>query len=411
MSVLTHVNSKSLHGGYTPIGTYHSLTIPAVTSGNSLVMILALESGESLTTAPSAWNGTVDTPLVYLTSETVGSTTWRLYQLDNITTAPTSIRWKLNVENFTYVDVFEIGGTGGVAPTHKLNQKTSPFVDGFTFSQGYTTTTPDEFVIAHVSVSSGGTQTPTAPFTLVTHGNYGFDSFYNSNAGDAGSKTLEWSSQYYAGVTLWLVSFGNSATDPTVTTVTSSGVTEGGNGVYTVTLSGATNRTTNYSTSLSGTATSADYNNALGSATYSDGVIFSGGDFVVPSGVSSFTVTIATTQDALDEDNETLILTVGGTASTGGTITDDDASPALLIPGPVTVDSGDSVVASYTLGAVSGRVTYARLVLTDGTAVGGTNYTNTFPAATLSNGVTINAGVLSIPAGVAGFTITIPTAA
>ena len=77
----------------------------------------------------------------------------------------------------------------------------------------------------------------------------------------------------------------------------------------------------------------------------------------------------------------------------------------------MTVDSGDSVVASYTLGAVSGRVTYARLVLTDGTAVGGVDYTNVITDPMLSDNVTISAGVLSIPAGVGSFTITIPTAA
>ena len=156
--------------------------------------------------------------------------------------------------------------------------------------------------------------------------------------------------------------------------------------------------------------TSTDLTSTLLTATLSNSVTFSAGNFSVPSGVSSWTVALDTTQDGLDEVDETYTLNVDGTVGTG-TITDDDASPALLIPGPVTVDSGDSVVASYTLGAVSGRVTQARLVLTDGTAVGGVDYTNTFPAATLSDGVTISAGVLSIPAGVAGFTITIPTAA
>ena len=386
MSVLTCVNSKSLHGGYTSIGTYHSIAIPAVTSGNTLVMILALESGESLTTAPSAGNGTVDTPLVYLTSETVGSTTWRLYQLDNITTAPTSIRWKLNVENFTYVDVFEIGGTGGVAPTHKLNQKTSPTGDGFSLSQGYTTTTPNEFVIAHLAHGPGGTQTPTAPFSLVTHGNYGFDSFYNANAGAAGSKTLEWSSQYYSVPTIWLISFGNTSPTPTVSSVTSSGVTEGGNMVFTVSLSGATSGSTNYAFSLGGTATAGtDYTSPLTSGMCSNGVTVSGGNFTAPAAVSSWTVTIPTTSDTTDEDNETIVLTVGGTPSTGGTITDDDAPPTVSISDAT--ESFGTVTHTLTLSQASGKTITVQVDSANGSKTAGTHYT-----AIVAQTVTFNPG-------------------
>jgi len=204
---------------------------------------------------------------------------------------------------------------------------------------------------------------------------------------------------------------------PTVSSNPDVTVTEGSPATHTVTLSATTTVAESYPVTLAASGTypatggGTDFTDALASATFgSSGVTYSAGNLLVPSGVLSFPVVITTASDLLDENNETYTLTVGGVPSVC-TITDDDASPALLIPGPVTVDSGDSVVASYTLGAVSGRVTYARLVLTDGTAVGGTNYTNTFPAATLSNGVTIDAGVLTIPAGVGSFTITIPTAA
>ena len=44
--------------------------------------------------------------------------------------------------------------------------------------------------------------------------------------------------------------------------------------------------------------------------------------------------------------------------------------------------------------------------LADGTATGGTDYTN---APTFSNGVTLAAGVLTVPAGVTTFTVTYPT--
>jgi hypothetical protein len=119
-----------------------------------------------------------------------------------------------------------------------------------------------------------------------------------------------------------------------------------------------------------------DFTDALASATFGrSGVTYSAGNLLIPIGVLSFPVVITTASDLLDENNETYTLTVGAVPSVC-TITDDDATPALLIPGPVTVDSGDSAVLTCTLGAVSGRITYARLVLTDGTAVGGTNYIN-----------------------------------
>lgn len=107
---------------------------------------------------------------------------------------------------------------------------------------------------------------------------------------------------------------------PTVSTVSSNSANEGSNIVHTVTLSGATAAITNYAASLAGgTATGggADYTSALASLTYSAGVTVSGGNLVVPSGVSSFTVTVPTATDVATEGNETYTLTVGGVAGTG----------------------------------------------------------------------------------------------
>lgn len=384
MSVLTHVNSKSLHGGYHAVGDYHSMTIPAVASGNKLVVILMLASGEAFTSAPATWDGVIDTPLVYLTQQTAGSDTWRLYELDNITNAPTAIRWKLNAENFTYADAFEIGGTSGVAPTLKANQKTS-LLGGTSFSQAYTATTSNEFVIAHLAVGSGGVPTPSAPFALVPHGNYGFDSFYNANAGAIGGKTLDWVSSYST-PTVWIVSFGNSLPPPTVTSVTSSGVTEGGNMVFTATLSGATSGSTNYAFSLGGTATAGtDYTSPLTSGMCNNDVTVSGSDFVVPDATSSWTVTIPTTQDTTDEDNETIVLTVGGTASTGGTITDDDAPPTVSISDAT--ESFGTVTHTLTLSQASGKTITVQVDSANGSKTAGTHYT-----AIVAQTVTFNPG-------------------
>ena len=52
------------------------------------------------------------------------------------------------------------------------------------------------------------------------------------------------------------------------------------------------------------------------------------GTITVPAGVTSFTVTVPTTQDTADEPNETVPLTIGGVTGTG-TINDDDGVPTI----------------------------------------------------------------------------------
>ena len=51
----------------------------------------------------------------------------------------------------------------------------------------------------------------------------------------------------------------------------------------------------------------------------------SGGNITIPAGVTSFTVTVPTTNDTIDESDETIDLTVGGVAATG-TIEDNDST-------------------------------------------------------------------------------------
>lgn len=273
-------------------------------------------------------------------------------------------------------------------------------------------------VIVAATTSAGGNTIPTPPtgYTLLgsraVSGQGTIYAYYKDlGAGSSGVSTgtvsATWSTTAGGLAAGFIVK--PAASGPAVTGVTGTSPTEGSNIVFTVSLSGATAGTTNYAATLSGTATGADYDNNLANATYSTGASYSGGNIVIQSGYSGCTVTIATTQDALDEDNETIILTVGGVASTGGSIADDDALPALSMTSTVTVTEGDNVVITVTLGAVSGRVVQGTLTLTNGTKTGGVDFVNAVTNGMLSNGVTISAGVLSIPAGVATFTITIPT--
>ena len=209
-----------------------------------------------------------------------------------------------------------------------------------------------------------------------------------------------------------------ASSGPTVTSVTqTSGGTEGSPAVMTVSLSGATSGSKNFAATLVGvtaTGSGTDFTSDLASATYSNGVTFSGGNMVVPDAVSGWTVTIATTSDTLDEANETATLTVGGTAGTL-TITDDDAAPTITGTASSTITAGDPVVITYSPG-LSGQTRTYTLALTDGTAVGGTDYDNTtvtgdFAVTAGTGSVSISGSTVTVDAGVTEFTLTITTTA
>ncbi|MDB5900935.1 MAG: thrombospondin, partial [Ramlibacter sp.] len=172
---------------------------------------------------------------------------------------------------------------------------------------------------------------------------------------------------------------------PTVTGITSPSAFEGNNLVYTVTLSNTSPVSTTYSYSLGGgTASASDY----GAATFSDGVTLAGGVLTVPSGVSSFTVTVACLQDLLNEASETVPLAIGGMGGIG-TINDDDAPPALAI-GDVTVSEGAGTATfTVTLSAASGQTVTVGYGTANGTATAGSDFAST------SGTLTFNPGVVS----------------
>lgn len=132
---------------------------------------------------------------------------------------------------------------------------------------------------------------------------------------------------------------GSGGLTISVTGVTNASATEGGNLVHTVSLSGTTVVDTVFGFSISDVTTSGtgDYS---GSYTFSDGVTRSGNNLTVPAGVSGFTVTVATVNDATSESTELYTITVGGVSATG-TINDNDASGSgETISTPTTSKSG-----------------------------------------------------------------------
>ncbi|MDC7719190.1 hypothetical protein PQU95_18500, partial [Vogesella sp. DC21W] len=98
---------------------------------------------------------------------------------------------------------------------------------------------------------------------------------------------------------------------------------------FNVQLSNTSSSQTTFDFSLAGvTASEGDFNRA--GVTFTNGVTLSadGKSVIVPAGVSSFTVSVPTVNDTVDEADETLKLAVGGKDATG-TIVDNDATPTI----------------------------------------------------------------------------------
>ncbi|NHQ87481.1 type I secretion C-terminal target domain-containing protein, partial [Iodobacter sp. HSC-16F04] len=188
-------------------------------------------------------------------------------------------------------------------------------------------------------------------------------------------------------------------------------VVEGNNLVFNVSLSTATTKAETYAFNLGGgSASAADY----GTATFSNGVTYNAttGLITVPAGVTNFAVTLPTVDDALVEITpETVPLTIGGVSATGGIL--DNDSPAITgieVGNPGVADDnvveGNNLVFNVSLSTATTKAeTYAFNL------GGGSASAADYGTATFSNGVTYNAttGLITVPAGVTNFAVTLPT--
>ena len=216
-------------------------------------------------------------------------------------------------------------------------------------------------------------------------------------------------------VTLPLTVGGVSATAhihdadlPTINTVSLSPdtVTEGDNLYYTVSLSATTNQNTDFSFAISGTATSGtDYN---ATPVFSNGVTLDAGTITVPSGVSSFTVTITTLADSIVDDAfyETVIVTIGGISGTGHIEDSDSPTVNSITLSPDTVTEGGNLVYTVLLSTTTNTATDFSYSLGGGTATADVDYNST---PSFSNGVTLVTNTITVPSGVLSFTVTVAT--
>ena len=121
----------------------------------------------------------------------------------------------------------------------------------------------------------------------------------------------------------------------------------------------------------------------------SDGTATSGTDFTAESGTLTFaanetskTVSVATTDDSVDEEDETFTLTLSspanatlGDATATGTINDDDESLPAVGVSDASVGEGDAVAFTVSLSAASSRQVTVDYATSGGTATSGTDFT------------------------------------
>lgn len=318
-----------------------------------------------------------------------GSAGHSTYRASNIGGAPTWIRiGKTTTSNICFVASAHSGVASGAA------ESITQYTEGAgtaSHSIPFTTTNSNDLVLMLYHGSTDlGTPSALGSWGWIDGARNATDMFYLSDAGAAGSYNFTFTGPFFASNMVRAV-YKSAVTDPTVTSVTSTATPEGDATVHTVTLSGPTNRNTTYAYAWSGGATGADYDQTITTAMCartggaSGNVTVSGSNITAETGVSAFTITVPTTQDALDEDNETIVLTVGGVASTGGSITDDDAPPTVSISDAT--ESFGTVTHTLTLSQASGKTITVQVDSANGSKTAGTHYT-----AIVAQTVTFNPG-------------------
>ena len=165
---------------------------------------------------------------------------------------------------------------------------------------------------------------------------------------------------------------------------------------FTVTLGAASGRqvTVGYSRT-GGTATSGDDFDAVDAGT-----------LTFAPGETSKTIAVTVNGDAIDEDNETVVLRLSspanatvGTADGTGTITDDDAPPTVRVDNAAAVAEGDDPATAtnmtfpVTLSAASGKAVTVAYAL-GGTATAGADYTAPNPLSLTIAAGTATANIL-----------------
>ena len=135
-----------------------------------------------------------------------------------------------------------------------------------------------------------------------------------------------------------------------------------------------------------------DYATAGGTAEEGSDYIATSGTLAFAPGESAKTITVATREDEVDEQNETFTLNLsrpdGATIQDGaatGTINDDDEPPTIVVS-DAEAEEGDPVKFTVTLSAVTSRTVTVDYATAGGTAEEGSDYTATSGTLTFAPG-------------------------
>lgn len=383
MSVITNAGSLELAAG-------SAATIPfTVVAGRSL--IVQVSYGNAITGMTGISDSEGNTWVLDYSDTSPYGHERRVYRCQTVGTPPTTITVTGSVGTLVYW-FYQVTDLATSTPFEGATPVAG--VSGTSHSAAFTTLTPNALtILTAVTGVARGTVTPTSGFTNLFHSRNTHLGMYNQDVGAAGSKTVTYTTSNTVLPHNLLIVYKNINTDPTVSTVTSSSTDEGSAMVFTVTLSGPTNRDTVYVYSWGGTATSADYTQALTSSMCartggaSGNVTVSGSNITAENGVSAFTITVPTTHDLSDEVDETVVLTVGGVASTGGLITDNDAPPVVTFTDGV--ESFGVVTCVATLAQASGKTITFDYSTANGAKTAGTHYTSATGTLTFNPGETV----------------------
>ncbi|MDA1191504.1 MAG: Ig-like domain-containing protein, partial [Candidatus Poribacteria bacterium] len=183
---------------------------------------------------------------------------------------------------------------------------------------------------------------------------------------------------------------------PTLSINDATAATEGGAATFTVTLSTA-----------SGQTVTVAYATASGTATSGNDFTATSGSLTFAAGETTKTFTVATTDDATDESDETFVVNLtsptNATLSDAqglGTITDNDGPAISINDITLTEGSGGATTATFTvsLSAASPQTITVAYATLDGSAIGGTDYTATSGTLTLAIGATNGSITVSVAA-------------
>ncbi|MBK6593931.1 MAG: hypothetical protein IPG23_15010 [Burkholderiales bacterium] len=323
-------------------------------------------------------------------------------------------------ENFT-LSVGSVTGTGYItdndgAPTLSVNDVTVSESAG-TASFTVTLSAASAQTVTVAYNTSNGTATAGADYTSAT-GTLTFapgttsqtisvpitnDTVFEGATGETFSVNLLTPTNATIADPLGAGTITDNDTAPTITSVddpldvpgiNSVTVVEGSDAVFTVALSNASSTDSVFSLALTpGSALlTSDYTNAL---TFSNLVTLSGGNITVPAGVTSFTVTVPTVSDALNEPSpENFTLVVGGVTGTGY-ITDNDGAPTLSVNDVTVSESAGTASFTVTLSAASAQTVTVAYNTSNGTATAGADYTSATGTLTFAPGTTSQ--TISVP--------------